>query len=79
MGIVYVNQKLADYMQLDRDYMLHNTYGHIFSYKDVTLKELYVNVAYHGVPMETENTAALQRSISAIRHISLQEDTFMSC
>lgn len=25
--IVYVNQKLADYMQLDRDYMLHNTYG----------------------------------------------------
>ena len=52
--IVYVNQKLADYMQLDRDYMLHNTYGHIFSYKDVTLKELYVNVAYHGVPMETE-------------------------
>lgn len=52
--IVYVNQRLADYMQLDRDYMLHNTYGHIFSYKDVTLKELYVNVAYHGVPMETE-------------------------
>lgn len=52
--IKYVNQKLADYMNMNREDMLKGTYGNIFSYKDKTLKELYVNVAYHGVPMETE-------------------------
>ena len=52
--IKYVNQKLADYMNISREDMLKGTYGNIFSYKDKTLKELYVNVAYHGVPMETE-------------------------
>lgn len=53
-NIKYINPRLAGFMKKSREECMQGTYGSIFSYKDATLRNLYINVAYHGVPMETE-------------------------